>query len=460
MPRSERLPTSALERAAAACLALNVFLTGCGSSRVASLASVGRPGRWAALLAVVVIAGALAARARHGLPSRQLCLLGVPAGLLVALAFVSSGYSVAPRLTFERAVTLALGIGAAMLFAYAAEESPRLPRRLFEGLAAGGVIVVVSGLVVYLFDSAAAVQAASPGVPARWRGLGENPNTVAMLAGVDLGITLWLASTAQRGRLLWGLGGGALVVSILASQSRGGLLAGVLGSLAVGVAVPRRARARLAAAVGVVVIGFIGPTFVDAVTTPGGPTSALSGTTTTNASGGEGSNPDQLPQGTRRFTQVGSSGRIGAWRRAFHEGNARPVLGFGFGTEERVFVPRFRDFQGRRPENSFLGLYLQLGAVGVAAFMTVLLALVTVLVSGLRRHVPEAAPAAAVFLAGSVLFLVESYVYSVGNVATMTFWITAGIAGSISTTRRGLRRPLTCCIKSVSPSRRISMSRL
>ncbi len=386
-------------------------------------------------------------RGKHGAPARPLRLFAAPAVILVLLAFVSAGWSVSPRLTVERAITLALGIGAALFFAYASETLPGLTRRLFEGIAAGGIAVVVFGLAVYVFDAAAAVQPASPGVPSRWRGLGENPNTVAMLAGVDLGITLWLATTARRGRVGWALGSGALVLSILASQSRGGLLAGALGAFAIAVALPWVARARVAAVVAVGVVAFVGPVFVDAVTTPGGPGSAVSQSATTNAGGaggggsshpggaGGGGSSHPAVGGGRKFTGVGSSGRIDAWRRAFHEGNARPVLGFGFGTEERVFVPRFRDFQGRRPENSFLGLYLQLGATGVLLFAAVLVALAAALVAGLRRGISVAAPALAVSVAGALLFLVESYVYSIGNVATITFWVATAAAAAAASGR-------------------------
>ena len=132
----------------------------------------------------------------------------------------------------------------------------------------------------------------------------------------------------------------------------------------------------------------------------------------------------------RSFVSVGSSGRLDAWRRAFHIGNGRPVFGYGFGSEEAVFVPRFREFQGRRPENSFLGLYLQLGAVGVLLLLGFLAAAAAAALVAMRRGVPEASAFAGVLVGGGALLLVQSYVYSVGNVATMTFWISAMLAAA------------------------------
>src|SRR5205823_2347589 len=59
---------------------------------------------------------------------------------------------------------------------------------------------------------------------------------------------------------------------------------------------------------------------------------------------------------------LGGSGRREAWRGALRQGDGRPVAGYGFGTEESVFVDRYQTFQGGVPENSYLGVYLQLGA--------------------------------------------------------------------------------------------------
>src|SRR5205814_3144758 len=74
------------------------------------------------------------------------------------------------------------------------------------------------------------------------------------------------------------------------------------------------------------------------------------------------------------------SGRVFAWLNAIQQGIRRPVLGYGFGTEERVFVDHSYVFRGSFVENSFVGIFLELGLVGVALLLApfVLVAMVAV----------------------------------------------------------------------------------
>jgi lipopolysaccharide export system protein LptA len=69
-----------------------------------------------------------------------------------------------------------------------------------------------------------------------------------------------------------------------------------------------------------------------------------------------------------------SSGRTDVWRGALSQAAERPVVGYGFGTEDRVFVERYTFFQGDYVENSYLGLLLQLGAAGLALLVALLAA--------------------------------------------------------------------------------------
>jgi hypothetical protein len=100
------------------------------------------------------------------------------------------------------------------------------------------------------------------------------------------------------------------------------------------------------------------------------------------------------------------------------------VAGYGFGTESRVFVDRYYSFEGGVPENSYIGMFLQLGAVGVGVFVALLASLV---VAGGRALVPAerqarvlAATCGAVLLVGLALGLFQSYLYAAGNNATLS----------------------------------------
>jgi hypothetical protein len=139
-------------------------------------------------------------------------------------------------------------------------------------------------------------------------------------------------------------------------------------------------------------------------------------------------------------TLLGSSGRVLAWEGATRLSLERPVLGYGFGTEDRVFVDRIFFFQGDRPENAYIGFALQLGVVGLGLFLAFGVALLAMFVRALRRGLPrdgDVVAFACVVLAGFVMALVQSFVYSVGNIGTLTFWIAAFAVAALS--RRGVR---------------------
>ena len=268
VPRFERYPGLALESAAASLLAASVVLTVFGSSSVEVLVQVGRPMRWVALGALAVVAASLAIRSRHGRPRRPLTLLAATAAALGLEAVVSAGYSIEPRVTAERAVSFVVALSTAVLLAYAAEVRPGLGRRLLAGAVAGAIVAAAGGLLVYAFDRSAAVQQSQPGVPARWRGLGENPNTLSLLAAVDMGAAVWFAATSTRWRPIWASGAAGLALTILASGSRGALVAGVAGAAIVAATLPRSATHRLALVVATFVAGGVGGLAVDAVATP------------------------------------------------------------------------------------------------------------------------------------------------------------------------------------------------
>ena len=143
------------------------------------------------------------------------------------------------------------------------------------------------------------------------------------------------------------------------------------------------------------------------------------------------------------FRSVGaftSSGRIAAWRGALKTAEERPLFGFGFGTEDRVFVDRYYIFQGARPENAYIGWLMQLGIAGLAAFVIFGLSLLWIVVrvvptlAGQARSAPVAL--AAITLGGFLAALFQSYIYAAGNLAVLTFWVGA-LALATTTVRDG-----------------------
>jgi O-antigen ligase len=146
----------------------------------------------------------------------------------------------------------------------------------------------------------------------------------------------------------------------------------------------------------------------------------------------------------------GKRGRLVVWQAALEQVGRRPLTGYGFGVEDYVFVDRSYDFEGSRPENSYLGLLLQLGITGLAAFLAVLAAAVATVTRALRNPLADrdaVAVCASGVVVGAVLAVTQSYVYSAGNVATLGFWmitflVTACAAESSSIDEEAVEPPV------------------
>jgi O-antigen ligase len=408
--------------------------------------SIGLSLRWVTLLALVLVAFVLAAR-RRVVELRGFVLAAGLLGLFLLSLFVASAaWSVDPKLTIERAVTFGAALGAAAALASAARERPALVRSLIVGAVAGVGVVTAVGFVLYPFYPQQSADQASIALEFRFKGLGENPNTVSMLAGLTIPLVLW-ALVEARARIARAAAAAVLVLSyatIVLSGSRGGLLAALVGALAFSVSRARRAALTTAA---VSIVAFFAAIVLMQIPQPLGnpPPSATPPTpvapkpkgpvlpppppaATPAISANRGLGPLEVETGTGngRRTFFGSSGRVQAWRGAIDQANERPLLGYGFGTEDVVFLDHFSAFQGGRPENSFVGAYLQVGLVGLAAFVGLIGVIAAAAVRALRRlRGPARTVLGAcfgVFAGGCALMLVQSYAYSAGNLTSVTLW--------------------------------------
>jgi O-antigen ligase len=419
-------PTTWPERALPALVTVTVFAFAAGSSSVPAVLHAGHKARWVALLALLAAAAWRAPLVR--VPRGP----ALAAAVFVALAALSSAWSVAPRTTFEKAGSLALLFGTCLLLA----ARPHLRRELIWGILAGAVAVGIAGLVVLAVSHADAVIPASYETPARFRGFGQDANTVALLFGVTAPLAVW-ALLADRPRRWWAAACLALFVGeIVASGSRGGLGAAALGSVVAGVCLAR-GRSALGIVGAVVAVAVLGA-FVQSLPSPAAsnpPRAAVASGRTPNPGyvDAEAAYPldadvgRPLPGGGEppvRRTLFGGSGRGAAWAGAFHQAVQRPVTGHGFGTEALVFEDRYYTFVGGLPENSYLGLALQLGLAGLVAFAALLVSLVRPAL----RHVRWSAPGLAVLAAGLVAAVGQSYFYSVGNLAAAALWIPVFLA--------------------------------
>jgi hypothetical protein len=460
---SERPSTPAfLLWALSALLAAMVFFFVLGSGSEQRLTSLGHSGRWALLVGVWCVAAYIFVFVARRNATDRIPVYAVAALALPLLGVVSAAWSVAPKTTVGRALSLALLASASLFVAYASVFDTRIAGHVLGGLLAGTATAGLAGALLLFVDHDAAVQSAGGSVAARYRGLGENPNTYSMLAAVALPIAVWALLEAKRdgSRAAAGLSAMVLLGSISFSGSRGAFLAALLGMVAFAVARPRgRVLVDVPAVAGVFAVSFLLALIPQPVSTPpvagappGGQPQAGAGQGAPGPSGGSarpgggpplpasisGYNPARLQDeegrpitgntGNIARPLLGSSGRATAWTGAVKQANHRAVAGYGFGTEDLVFVDRFYFFQGARPENSWVGIYLQLGALGILMLLVFWLSLVPAAWSTLRRRGSEA-DAALLGVCAAALFLTvpQSYFYSVGNVATATTWFAAGL---------------------------------
>jgi O-antigen ligase len=429
-----------------------VFAFACGSSSVHVVREIGQPVRWLALLGLLVLAAAWAAQRWEGLLLPRSVLQATCA--LVSVALVSALWSVDARLSVGRAVSLAALLAVAILLAQACAGRPREIQRVLLGVLGGSTAVALGGLVILAAAHRSAVEPATIGSPTRFQGLGENPDTAALLFAVTLPIAVWLilGSHDRRRRVPGAAITLLLFGSIVASGSRGALFAGGVGVLIAVLAWGGRARRTVVAGAAVAAALALGA-FLEtvpqknpnaiaapAVVTPGKPApeppryANAEAAYPLDADIGRPLPGNGEPWKPRSF--FGASGRGVAWTGAIDQAAGRPLVGYGFGTEGDVFVDRYYTFVGGLTENSYIGLVLQLGIVG----LVLLLFLVTTLViTGWRALAgPERTLAAAclgVLCSGLAIAVVQSYLYSVGNIAAAAFWIPVFLLPAIAVSR-------------------------
>ena len=431
---SVALSPRAFDRVLALLVGATVVAFAAGSSSVDGLKDVGLHARWVVLAALAVVAAAAAPSLRR-LPAAALAA----AAIFVGLALVSSLWSVAPRLSAGRGLSVALLFATALLLAAGAFAAHARGAAILLGLLGGAAAVALLGILVLVTSYGTAVTRATIEAPPRFRGFGENANTVPLLLALALPISLgWALRATERRRRAAAIACTVLfAATIVGAGSRGALLAAAVG-VAATLLLDIRTRRGRAIAIGAVVAATVVAAALQSLpreassptpSSPGAPAAApryvdVERVYPLAEDVGRPLPGEGEPEVERSF--FGSSGRAEAWRGAAGEVRERPLLGFGFGTEAKAFVDRYYGFFGELPENSYLGIALQLGLVGLAA----LLGLVAVLAAGARRATAAdrpvwAAACVGVVAAGLAAAVVQSYLYSVGNIAAATFWIAA-----------------------------------
>ena len=346
---------------------------------------------------------AAAYRAWRSPPVRPAAGPCVALAAFAVLAVASALWSARMLSTEKRSSVFVLLAIAGVALSAATAARPEAVRRILEALVVAAAIVALLGLYMLWVSHDQAVQSASVQYPARYRGIGQNPNTVPLLLALALPLALWLWSET-RSRVGKGLVAAVALLfdgSIVASGSRGALVAALAGTVVWIVTLSRPWRTRLVLLAAAAAV-FAADVAITQIPKPLSPPPAANTSRAAHVArdaqlvvpledelGRPGKNAPPI-----RRTLFGTSGRARAWDAAVHQAARRPVVGYGFGTEFVVFVDRYYGFDSSVPENSYLGVALQLGVVGLAALLAVLCACAVVAVRALRTLTGRALAAA------------------------------------------------------------------
>jgi O-antigen ligase len=400
--------------------------------------------RWLGLAALALVTAALLVRERV-LP-RRIVLPAALACVFVGLATLSSAWSAAPGITLPRAISVAALAFVAGGIAFALHREPGRLALQLEGLVAGGVAVALAGLVTLAVARGYALQPAEVAYPTRYRGFGGNPNTASLVLAILLPIALAFALRRGPRRRLHLAACVLFAGSIAPSASRGALLAAIAGALVVLLVrdATWRSRALGTVAVGVVALAAVVVSEIPKpLSPPPAPKAHASSGFNPNADSGAPLNSEAGYGGAQKTfvrSLTTSSGRIAAWRGALRQASDRIVLGYGFGTEKKVFVDRYPIFFSERVENAYIETVLELGLGGLALLLALLLAIAAPIRRVARSIADQTllAGAAGAFTAGLVLATVQSYLFSVGGTGALVFWLVAGLL--VALTRGGAAR--------------------
>src|SRR5207302_10358087 len=164
------------------------------------------------------------------------------------------------RLSFERAATFTILLAAGGLLALASAGRSDSIERILVGLVSGAVAVALTGLLVLAVSHSSGVEPATVDLPARHKGMGEDPNTASLLFALATPLALWFAvgPRSARSRLLAAGTVLLLVGSIVASGSHGALAGAAVGAATVAAGLRTAMRRRLLAVTTVAGVAALG----------------------------------------------------------------------------------------------------------------------------------------------------------------------------------------------------------
>ena len=303
---------------------------------------------------------------------------------------VSTVWSIAPAYSFQRTVSLGL-LYIATFWCFWHYVDQRGEERLLQLFLRTSGIVLGVNIVIFGVLSSGDVLAL------RFQGFFANPNNLGLICSLSLPLSL-AAVFKRPGKFEWVLFG-IFTASLLACGSRTGLVASGIGMFIIGALRVIRGN-RLALLFGVLVIVFLG---------------VLSASRF-------------FDEKVLRIDSLSTlSDRTFFWELAKEEYiRARPLLGHGFGADNLIhdyygIVLEDVNLRGYGVASSYYGLAVSVGVPGAILFCLLIASAPLVALVRFRRN-PQIVTLAATVVAGLLVGITESAIFSAGNCFAYLFW--------------------------------------
>jgi len=325
---------------------------------------------------------------------RRIKLFDAAALVFISYAFMSMAYSPYPRLTLERSTTILLLYISVfwIIWKYAYHEGPEKVVSLI--LWVMWIIFIASYLAIFIGPY-------RPFLNGRFMGVFANPNGMGVVSALILPLSFWkFLDTGRKSALFLFL---LILLSLLLCGARSSINATLF---ALGYFIYVRSKknnpfAFFATISFILILIWIVETLAK----------------------------EFFKAYIRLESLPVLSGRLEAWKAAVSLIMDKPLFGYGFGVEDKLFGLKkimFRVHSGAYAHNSFLGMLLQLGLLGLIIFFVPLFVLLfkEVFSRGENKETPVLRYALrSSLIAGLICCMSESWIYSVGNTQVFPFWI-------------------------------------
>lgn len=313
--------------------------------------------------------------------------------IFVIYAFFSAVYSPFPYLTLERSTTvLVLYISVFwIIWKYAYEQGPK--KIIYLMLDVTKLIIILSFLMIFVSPQRVFLSG-------RFQGILQNPNSLGITCAIFMPLMLWqFLETKKRIALFFFF---LMLIGLFLSASRNSINASVI-ALGYFIYIRSMKYKPLIFFTSIsLILMFVW--FMQTIA-------------------------KEFFHVYYRVESISSmGGRTELWPMALNLIADKPIFGYGFGVEDKILYLKsimLRNQPAGIVHNSYLGLMLQLGIIGLAIFFIPLFVLLFKELFSrqdtpipLLRHALRAS-----FIAGLLCSIFESWVYSVGNAQAFPFWI-------------------------------------